>query len=70
MTENPGLGRSELLMDWPLSEMRTVGPSAVSAALIRFRASADVTWAGCLSQITWAKAMVSSRLIWAAPPLA
>ena len=69
-TVNPGLGRSELVMAWPLSEMCTAGPSADSAALIRFWASAVVTWASCLSQVTTAKATVPSRLTCAAPALA
>ena len=61
------LGRSEVSMDWPPSEMRTSGPSADSAALIRCCASAVVTLADGLSQVTRAKAMVPDRLICAAP---
>ena len=51
-TDIPMLGRSEVSMDWPPSEMRTSGPSADSAALIRFCVSAGVTWAAGLSQVT------------------
>ena len=69
-TDIPMLGRSEVSMDWPPSEMRTSGPSADSAALIRFCVSAGVTWAAGLSQVTRAKAMVPDRLICAAPFLA
>jgi hypothetical protein len=65
-TVKPGLGRSELVMDWPLREICTVVLSADSAALIRLLASAVVTWLACLSQMTTAKATVPSRLI--SPP--
>jgi len=54
-------------MDWPPTEMCTSGPSADSAAPIRFLASAVVTWVEGLSQVTRAKAIVPSRLICAAP---
>jgi len=69
-TENPGLGRSELVMDWPAREMCTVAPSADSAAVIRFLASVVVICAACLSQVTRANATVPSRLTCAAPALA
>ena len=68
-TVNPGLGRSELVMAWPLSEMCTLALSAVSAALIRFLASAGVTLSPCSAQVTTANATVPSLLTCAAPAL-
>ena len=66
-SERPRPARSELLMAGPPSEMCTSAPSADSAALIRCRASAVVTWAEGRSQVTRAKATVPDRLICAAP---
>jgi hypothetical protein len=66
----PGLGRSSLVMDVPLSETRTIAESADSAALIRLLASAVVTCADCASQVTVAKATVPSLLTCAVCPAA
>ena len=68
-TDAPTLALSELEMDWPLREMWVFGPSADSAAAMRFLASALVTLAAALAHVTVAKATVLSRAIWAAPSL-
>ena len=69
-TDGPGLARSEFVIDAPPRETCTPGPSAVCAAVMRVSASAAVTWSGCLSQVTRAKATVPSLLTCAAPAAA
>lgn len=66
-TDFPRLVRSELVMDGPLRETWTFGPSAVWAAVMTLWAPTAVICAVCLSQVTRAKAMVPERLICAAP---
>ena len=69
-TEAPRVGRSELVIDWPSTDTCTSGPSADSAVVMRWSASAVVMLADWVSQVTLANAMVSSRLICPAPSAA
>jgi hypothetical protein len=69
MMEKLRLGFSELEMASPPREIWTLGPLAVSAALMRLLASVLVTLTDFIIQVTLAKATVRSGLICAAPSL-